>query len=220
MADGGCSQSRCQPIWPSNTSNELLYNMQRLFSRDNHNHDQVLGEQTYNLPLLLPENQAPFKYVNSLTGQVEAAPYSTDNIMHVSWVPYRLGTNLNTPWGSDSDIYFDKVPEVTPSAPISGAGYSAWKDWLDVNAAGAPRATIDEKVAATCSTAGECRSNGGLVCTQTCVDWWTNRIVNPQGSLMPASGVMGGGCPHGTLRALNCYPCHVHNTYVRGQKLQ
>jgi hypothetical protein len=183
--------------------------MQQLFSRDNHNHDQVLNEQTFNLPLLLPENQAKpkFQYVNSQTGVVEEAPYSTDNIMHVSWVPYRLGTNLNTPSGSDSNIYFDKVQPA--------GQYSAWKDWLDTHAHTRARTTpqslhsIDKKVAETCTAS----SQNHQVCTQTCVDWFTNRIVNPQGSMMSQSG-MGGGCPHGTLRSLTCYPCNVHNQYV------
>jgi hypothetical protein len=190
--------------------------MQRLFSRDNHNHDQVLGERTYNLPLDLPHNhdRAPFQYVNSTTGQVETAPFSTDNVMHTSWEPYRLGTNLNTPWGSDSDIYFDKVKPA--------GQYKKWKDWLDTQSSTTPTQNIDEKVAATCANEAAgcpCQSNGGMICTQTCVDWFTNRIVNPQGSMMPEDGApsgLGGGCPHGTMRALTCYPCRVHNTYVNG----
>lgn len=209
----GCgTPSRCHPIWPSNTSNELLYSMQRLFSRDNHNHDQVLGERTYNLPLLIPQNQlppaTPFAYVQGATraggtaGQVVIAPYSTDNIMHTSWVPYRLGTNLNTPIGSDSDIYFDKVKPA--------GEYKKWQDWLDTNQTANNSKSLDHRIGDTCS-----KSQNSMVCSQTCVDWFTNRIVNPQGSMASDSG-MGGGCPFGTLRSLTCYPCKVHNTYMNG----
>lgn len=222
---GGCNTpSRCYPIWPSNTSNELLYSMQRLFSRDNHNHDQVLGEHTYNLPLMLPQNQAqiaktgPFQYVDGHSGRVLVAPYSTDNIMHSSWVPFRLETNLSTPTGSDSDIYFDKVKPA--------GGYRKWQDWLDTGSntrqSMTASKTLDQQIANSCGTAQR-NGNGknSMVCSQTCVDWFTNRIVNPQGSMMPdaklgENGGLGGGCPFGTLRALTCYPCQVHNIYVKG----
>uniref|UniRef100_A0A6C0BM39 Uncharacterized protein n=1 Tax=viral metagenome TaxID=1070528 RepID=A0A6C0BM39_9ZZZZ len=182
--------------------------MQRLFSRDNHNHDQVLGEHTMNLPLLLPENQTkpPFTYVNAATGQINRAPYSTDNVMHQEWHKYRLGTNLTPPRGSDSDIYFDQVPE----HPIALRGM----DWLDTLAEKPKHQilSIDQRVAQTCQAQPDKQ-----VCSQTCVDWWTNRIVNPQGSLMNTDQISG-GCPFGTTRALNCYPCQVHNTYVRGSQ--
>lgn len=120
----GCSV----PIWPSNSANELLYGMQILFSQDNHSHDQVLHENTYNLPLRVPENEGrpPFSFCNATSGRVETAPYSKDTVLHVNWVPYRLQDNLNTPWGSDSDIYFQDV------APAEQ--YNRYQDWLDVNA--------------------------------------------------------------------------------------
>lgn len=204
---GGCPQ----PVWPSNTSNELLHGMQVLFSRDNHNHDQVLNERTYNLPLNIPQNhqQPGFSYCNAGNGQVNVAPYSSDNIMHVDWVPTRLATNVNMPWGSDADIYFDKV-----QAPPR---YTAWKDWLDVNAAkgaAGSNKSIDEKVA-ECASAN--KTTSGVVCHQTCVDWWTNRPVPPQGNLTPQDGSIGGGCPWGTTVGLSCYPGAVHNLYVKNK---
>lgn len=210
-------QDKCHacnvPIWPSNTTNELLHGMQILFSQDNHNHDQVLHEQTYNLPLLVPQNQVrpPFSYCDGTSGRVLTAPYSTDNVQHSNWVPSRLLTNVNTPIGSDSNIYFDKVKPA--------GQYTQWMDWLDVNATSGqvntPQKSIDEKVASCCASG----QVGGNVCSQTCVDWWTNRPVPPQGSLEPSSGV-GAGCPWGTMPALSCYPCSVHNLYVRGSETQ
>jgi len=195
--------------------------MQRLFSRDNHNHDQVLHEKTYNLPLLIPENQVrpPFIFHNAKTGKLDAAPYSTDNTMHTSWVPYRLGTNLNTPWGSDSNIYFNKV---NPAGQ-----HHKFLDWLDKNAMQktnqamqetnkALQKSIDEKVANSCAA----NNNSGMVCAPTCIDWWTNRPNPPQGSMQASDGSVSGGCPWGTVRGLSCYPCSVHSTYVQGKKEQ
>jgi len=204
-----CSPSRCEPIWPSNTSNELLYNMQRLFSRDNHNHDQVLNEKTLNLPLMLPENRGkpPFNFVNATTGQVTYAPYSTDNVMHQEWQKYRLRTNVNPPHGSDSDIYFDQVPPAGQN--------TRYLDWLDSHDCNQDGKSIDQRVAQTCARSGA----GQQVCSQTCVDWWTNRIVNPQGSLVSDQDISG-GCPFGTVRAMTCYPCRVHNTYVRDAEMK
>ena len=212
MADGKilCNS----PVWPSNTGNELLYDMQILFSQDNHNHDQVLHEETFNLPLLLPENQVrpPFQFCNATSGRVERAPFSRDNIMHTHWQQSRLATNINTPFGSDSNIYFDKV--------LPAGLNDKWLDWLDVNARTASNETMgdranesmDEKVANCCA------GKDGYVCSQTCVDWWTNRPTPPQGSMMPRDGAVGGGCPFNTMPALSCYPCSVHNLYQRGAK--
>ena len=201
------------PVWPSNTTNELLHGMQILFSRDNHNHDQVLHEETYNLPLLVPQNQVrpPFTFCNGHSGQVEAAPFSRENVQHSNWVPSRLLTNVNTPIGSDANIYFDKV------APAGQ--YTRWMDWLDVNARqpqSQPGPFIDEKVASCCSS----NNTSGNVCSQTCVDWWTNRPVPPQGSLTPSNGEIGGGCPFNTMPAISCYPCGVHKLYVNGAATQ
>lgn len=186
--------------------------MQRLFSQDNHNHDQVLHEKTYNLPLLIPENQVkpPFIFHNATSGKLEAAPYSTENVMHTSWVPFRLGTNLNTPWGSDADIYFEKVKPA--------GEFNNYLDWLDKNADKKSnnnkdlKKSIDEKVATSCGAG----NNSGMVCAPTCIDWWTNRPNPPQGSMESSDGSVGGGCPWGTLRGLSCYPCSVHTTYVHG----
>ena len=208
-----CPPIRQTPVWPSNSPNELLYYNQRLFNRDNHNHDQVLGEKTFNLPLMLPENQAraPFTYCNGTTGEMKVAPYSTDNIMHQNWKPFRMLTNVNIPYGSDANIYFEDVPPAEVN--------TNYLDWLDKNsfAAAASLATgagksQDEKVYDCCGAQGE----NGMVCSMTCVDWWTNRPIPPQGILTQPDG-SGGGCPWNTVQALSCYPCDVHNTYVRGK---
>lgn len=205
-----CPETYCgRRIWPSNTTNEILYGQQRLFNVSNHNHDQVLGEKRYNLPLMIPENQAkaPFQYCSGdPANPVMTAPYSSDNVMHTQWEWSRLGTNLNTPWGSDSNIYFDQVPPA--------GQFNAWKDWLDQ-----PKkyqTVSDQAISQCCERVKQTGAKGeeGKVCTPTCVDWWTNRIVNPQGSLQNGNAVSG-GCPFGTVRALTCYPCHVHQTYTK-----
>lgn len=212
---GTCGIPLQLPIWPSNTGNELLYATQRLFSRDDHNHTEVLGERYYGLPFLVPENQRrpPAKYVDASTGEVREAPFSSDNVMHTDWVPYRLNHNTSTPFGSDSDIFYrgalpgggSKFYEGTPAQN----GHTQWKDWLD-RPLRLARQPVDDRVRATCD------ERGGQVCSHTCVDWWTNRPVPPQGSM--SSNAVGGGCPFGTLDALACYPCNVHESYQRGSK--
>lgn len=198
-----------------------MYARQQLFDRDNHNHTEVLGERYFGLPLLLPENQrrTPFVYVNAETGKHQAAPYSTDNVMHTDWVASRLVHNRATPIGSDSDIYFQNTIPGAPNVDdyYEGTpqqqGYTRWQDWLDHNAAAAvttKRSSIDEKVARTCADGND----ESMVCSMTCTDWWTNRPVPPQGSLASPQG--GGGCPWGTVQSLACYPCSVHSTYVKG----
>lgn len=212
-----CSNSGCvhqPPIWPGNSPNEFLYSHQNLFNRDAHNHSEVIGEQTYGLPLMVPGNAGKsFEFVNQYTGQVQTAPFSTDNTMHTNWVPYRLGTNLNTHFGSDSAIYFNNT--ITPKGEAfyegtpAEVGYRKWQDWLD-NPVSGEGSTADNRVAATCEK--------GLVCAQTCTDWWTGRSEPPQGSLMTPGLPVSGGCPFGTTQALACYPCGSHDTYVRGSK--
>jgi hypothetical protein len=182
--------------------------MQMLFSRDDHNHNQVIDEHTYNLPLLVPENmeKAPVVYINGYTGQFKQAPFSTDNSMHTNWVPFRLESNVNTPFGSDSNIYFQGVarPEV----------YNKYKDWLDVHNDEEENrfSRMDKRVYDACASS---KGQNVPVCTMTCIDWWTNRPVPPQGSLTRDDGT-GGGCPWGTVQGLSCYSCDTHNTYVRG----
>lgn len=170
-----CPPQVPRPIWPSNSGNELLYSQQRLFSQDNHNHDQVLGEHTYNLPLAVPQNlnKPPVLYVNGYSGKIRSAPFSSDNQMHQDWVPFRLYTNVNTPFGSDSNLFFQGVK--------SADTYTGFKDWLDSHNDEPEReGAIDERVAQTCNAV----SDSGLdVCTPTCVDWWTNRPVPQQGSM-------------------------------------
>lgn len=209
MSNCQCPPQVDRPIWPSNSGNELLYGMQMLFSRDDHNHNQVIDEHTYNLPLLLPENlkKPPVTYINGYSGKFQQAPFSTDNVMHQNWVPFRLESNVNTPFGSDSAIYFQGVPRAEV--------FTKYKDWLDVhNDKDSRFQSMDKKVFQACDSS---RGQNVPVCTMTCIDWWTNRPVPPQGSLKRDDGT-GGGCPFGTVQGLSCYSCETHNTYVRGSK--
>lgn len=236
MSETSCGRCIHKPIWPSNTGNEVLHYHQNLFNRDTHNHSEVLHEQIYGLPYDVPANrsligssktgsqneQGAFRFVNASTGQVQTAPFSTENAMHTDWVPYRLGVNLNTHVGSDSDIYFQGTinPAVQQNSPIGGfyegtpaqVGYNAWMDWLDNHTATGPSDGIsgDEAVQRGCSKPED------LICEQTCVDWWTRRPVPPQGSLQRLGQPTSGGCPFNTVQALACYPCGVNATYIKG----
>ena len=173
--------------------------------------------------------------INEATGKVQRVPWSTDNQMHLDWVQTRLQTNVNTPIGSDSNIYFGPGSDIFYQGTPAENGYGKWKDWLDrVNEQGAPRGTVaDAKVKEMCiaskksdrkagtqEKAGSQDGNTGLICSQTCVDWWTQRNVAPQGSLQSSNALVSGGCPFGTLPALSCYSCNTHTTYQNGQNTQ
>lgn len=225
---GTCGPQNEIPIWPSNTGNELLYRNQRLFNRDNHNHTEVLGEEYFGLPFMVPQNQHRRPtYINEQTGQRQTVPYSTDNVMHTDWVPYRLGTNLNTPIGSDSAIYFQNtIPGVPNTYDMyegtpTQHGYTKWQDWLDTAATiptthgGTTLATKTTRGPDSAATAACTTGRDDKICSMTCTDWWTNRPVPPQGSLTSPQG--GGGCPFNTVQSLVCHPCDVQTTYTKGQ---
>lgn len=211
---GSCPRTVQGPIWPSNSANETYHRHQMLFNRDDHNHAEVLGERIMTLPLMVPTNRDRERVINATTGTVQMVPFSTDNVMHTDWVPFREGVNLNTPTGSDSAILFQStMPRVASSDAFyegtpANQGYDKWKDWLD-NPRGASDGTAaDARVANQCVP-------GAKVCAQTCVDWWTLRAVPPQGSLQRPELPSSGGCPFNTMQAMACYPCNSHVTYTR-----
>jgi len=168
--------------WPGGTSAQMVNRYQQLFPRDTHWHAEVLNERIYPLPLKLPQNSKPVIYCDSSTGRAEVAPYSTDNQMHWNWHESRLCTNVSTPIGSDSDIFFNTRGD--PSTP----GIR----------------NTDDEVCACCEKHPE-----AMVCSTVCVDMWTNRPSPPQGST--------GGCPFGTVKALSCYDCSTHLSYVKNK---
>lgn len=212
---GTCPRVVQGPIWPSNSANETIHQQQMLFNRDDHNHSEVLGERTVTLPLMVPTNRAPFVFTNQTSGTRQRAPYSTDNVMHTEWAPYRALVNVNTPIGSDSAILFQStIPRVSgPDAFYEGTpanqGYDKWKDWLDNQAGMSDGTASDARVSQACAPSG-----ADQVCAQTCVDWWTMRPVPPQGSLQRPELPSSGGCPFNTLQAMTCYPCQAQTTYV------
>ena len=62
----------------------------------------------------------------------------------------------------------------------------------------------DKEICACCV-----KNPNARVCTPVCVDMWTNRPCPTNGSL--------GGCPFGTVRALSCYDCSTHLTYIKAK---
>jgi hypothetical protein len=223
------------PIWPGNSVNLMTYSRQNLFNRDNHNHSEVLHEKLYPLPLALPQNRTPFVFHNASDGgKLAIAPFSSDNAMHQDWVPFRMCNNRNTPTGSDSALFFgagsDDFYEGTPAQ----AGFTEWKDWLDqVDNSKVNAASLDQKLVQSCRsapTSSSCSSSAGgdkcggqktmgpqnQICEMTCMDWWTNRLVPPQGTLTRPNVALSGGCPYGTVKALTCHPCEVQQIYERG----
>lgn len=197
------------PVWPSNSPNEIYYAYQSIFNRDNHNHDQVLQERYYNLPYLTEANlEKPQPLIvdgsfqSQTMGKVIRVPFSTENYMHTHWDPYRLQTNQIPPHGSDSHIFFQGVnPAET---------YTEYLDWLDKPnnpKQGNISKSIDDGITQSCS--GDPTK---MVCSPTCIDWWTNRPMPPQGGMMGAEGR--GGCRWGEVQGLSCYPCTNHLTYA------